>query len=136
VFQLPTRKVGSLQQKQSKKVQPLVFKFIGITVRYPKRSGEDWEAYYNHLHLIFLKENTSKKSFDIYRPSWEYLQDKPKFSVCCSQPTRKREIITLDDEESNNNIAEPTEKLPMGRNSMRRKLEKDNVLHQPSFQQH
>jgi hypothetical protein len=27
VFQLPTRNVGSLQQKWSKKVQPLVFKF-------------------------------------------------------------------------------------------------------------
>jgi hypothetical protein len=82
-----------------KKVQPLVFKFIGVTVRYPKRSGEDLEAYYNCLHLIFLKENTSEKSFDIYHPSWEYLQDKPKFSVCCSQPTRKREVITLVEEE-------------------------------------
>jgi hypothetical protein len=81
------------------------------------------------LHLIFWKENTSEKSFDIYHPSWKYLQDKPRFFVCCSQPTRKREIITLDDEDSNNNIAEPTEKLrPMGQNSMRRKLEEDNIL--------
>jgi hypothetical protein len=37
VFKLPTRNVGSLQQKWSKKVQPLVFKFIGGTVRYPKK---------------------------------------------------------------------------------------------------
>jgi hypothetical protein len=129
VFQLPTRNVGSLQQKWSKKVQPLVFKFIGVTVRYPKRSGEDQEAYYNRLHLIFLKENPSEKSFDVYRPSWEYLQDKPKFSICCSQPPRKREVITLDDEESNNNISEANKKIrPMGRNSMRRKLEEDKIM--------
>jgi hypothetical protein len=63
-----------------------------------------------------LKENPSEKSFDIYHPSWEYLQDKPKFSVCCSQPTRKIEVITLDDEENNNDIAEENEKIrPMGR---------------------
>jgi hypothetical protein len=129
LFQLPTRNVGSLQQKWSKKVQPLVFKFIGVTVRYPKRSGEDREAYYNRLHLIFLKENPSEKSFDIYRPSWEYLQDKPKFSVCCSQPTRKREVITLDNEESNKDIAKASEKIqPMGRNSMRRKVEEDKIM--------
>jgi hypothetical protein len=98
-----------------------VFKLIGVTVRYPKRSGQNWEAYDNHLHLIFLKENTSEKSFEIYHPSWESLQDKPKFSVCCSQPNRKREVITLDDEENNNDITKPTKKIqPMGRNSMKR----------------
>lgn len=47
LFQLPTRNIGSLQQKWSKKVQPLVFKLIGITVRYLEKSGEDKEAYYN-----------------------------------------------------------------------------------------
>jgi hypothetical protein len=30
---LPVRNVGSLQQKWSKKVQPLVFKFLGIMKR-------------------------------------------------------------------------------------------------------
>jgi len=130
VFQLPTRNVGSLQQKWSKKIQPLVFKFIGVTVRYPKRSGEDREAYYNRVHLVFLKENPTEKSFDLYRPSWEYLQDKPKFSVCCALPTRTRDVITInDDEENNNDTTEPTEKLrPMGRNSMKRKIEEEKIL--------
>jgi hypothetical protein len=94
-----------------KKIQPLVFKFIGVTNRYPKRSREDLEAYYNRVHLIFLKENEGEKSFDVYHPAWEYLQDKPKFSA-------------LDD-----NTEQPTEKImPIGRNSMKRKMEEDKIL--------
>jgi hypothetical protein len=37
---LPPRTASSLQQKWSKFVQPLVTKFIGLTQRHPKRSGE------------------------------------------------------------------------------------------------
>jgi hypothetical protein len=128
---LPARNVGSLQQKWSKKIQPLVFKFIGVTARYPKKSREDKEAYYNRVHLIFLKENEGEKSFDLYRPSWEYLQDKPKFTVSCVLPSRKREVITLDEEEDNNkeNVGLTHEKLrPMGRNSTKRKLEEEKIL--------
>jgi hypothetical protein len=54
---LPVRNVGSLQQKWSKKVQPLIFTFIVVMKRYPKRNGGDAEAYYNRVHVIFLKEN-------------------------------------------------------------------------------
>jgi hypothetical protein len=93
VYQLPTQNLNSLQQKWSKKIQPLLFKFIGITNRYPRRSGEDREAYYNRVHLIFLKENDGEKSFDVYQPAWEYLQDKPKFSVSCSMPSKRKEVI-------------------------------------------
>jgi hypothetical protein len=28
--------------------------------------GEDKEAYYNRMHIIFLKENSSKKSFEVF----------------------------------------------------------------------
>jgi hypothetical protein len=38
--QLPHRNVGSLQQKWSKKIQPLVFKFAGVTSRYLKEVGK------------------------------------------------------------------------------------------------
>jgi len=37
---LPFRNSSSLQQKWSKAVQPNVTKFIGLTERNPKRSGE------------------------------------------------------------------------------------------------
>jgi len=37
---IPPRTASSLQQKWSKFVQPLVTKFIGLTQRHPKRSGE------------------------------------------------------------------------------------------------
>ncbi len=131
VTQLPHRNVGSLQQKWSKKIQPLVFKFVGVTSRYPKRSGEDREAYYNRVHFIFLKENPAEKSFDVYRPSWEYLMDKPKFVVSCAAPSRSREIITLDDDSDSSlkDSDEVIEKLcPMGRNSMKWKVQEEKIL--------
>lgn len=46
---------------------------------------------------FFLKENEGETSFDVYRSSWEYLKDKPKFTVSCTASSRGREIITLDD---------------------------------------
>jgi hypothetical protein len=52
ITQLPPCNVGSLQQKWSKKIQPLDFKFVDVSNRYPKRSGEDKGAYYNRIHLF------------------------------------------------------------------------------------
>jgi hypothetical protein len=129
-IQLPVQNVGSLQQKWSKKVQPLVFKFIGVTNRYPQKSGEDKEAYYNHVHIIFLKENSSKKSFDIYRPSWKYLQDKPKFSVACAVPSsnKNREVITIDENEEVKEVESSVKLRPMGRNSIKWKMEEEKIL--------
>ena len=41
----------------------------------------DSERYYNRIHLIFLEKNPDVKSFDIYRPSWEFLKSSAKFST-------------------------------------------------------
>jgi hypothetical protein len=58
------------------------------------------------------------------------LKDKPKFNASCTVPSRKRDIITINDDEENkeiNNLV--VEKLhPMGRNSARRKLEEKRIL--------
>jgi len=106
-YVIPVRTAGSLQQKWSKYVQPNVTKFISLTNRYPIRSGEgklivtffsfllqrlifvlififlfiitDRDRYYSRIHLIFLEQYPEVKSFDIYRPSWEFLKDAPKF---------------------------------------------------------
>jgi hypothetical protein len=101
---IPLQTASSLQQKWSKFVQPLVMKFITLTHRHPIKSGEgklpysavsllfillftiffffftDKDRYYNRIHLIFLDENPNVSSFDIYRPSWEYLKDCAKFA--------------------------------------------------------
>jgi hypothetical protein len=101
---IPLWTASSLQQKWSKFVQPLVMKFITLTHRHPRKSGEgkvpyfavsllftllftiffffftDKDQYYNRIHLIFLDENPNVSSFDIYRPSWEYLKDCAKFA--------------------------------------------------------
>ena len=79
-------------------------KFITLTHRHPRKSGEGKvpysavsllfillftiffffftgkDRYYNRIHLIFLDENPNVSSFDIYRPSWEYLKDCAKFA--------------------------------------------------------
>jgi len=39
----------------------------------------DRNSYYNRIHLIFLEQNPSINSFDLYRPAWEYLKDSAKF---------------------------------------------------------
>jgi hypothetical protein len=77
---LPPRTSSSLQQKWSKFVQPHVTKFISLTIRFPRLSGEDKERYYNRIHLIFLEQVPEVKSFDLYRPSWEFLENSPKFA--------------------------------------------------------
>jgi hypothetical protein len=41
----------------------------------------DAEQYYNRIHLIFLEQNQEVKSFDLYRPSWEFLKESPKFAT-------------------------------------------------------
>ena len=39
----------------------------------------DRNSYYNRIHLIFLEQNPSINSFDLYRPAWEFLKDSAKF---------------------------------------------------------
>ena len=126
VVKLPNRTANSLQQKWDKHVKRVIPKFIGVTSRYPKKSGEDDDEYYARIHLIYLKENPSEKSFDVYRPSYEYLRTKPKFSMACSTlPEKRKEVISLDDDddkENNDRIR------PLGRNKTKRKMEDDKVL--------
>ncbi len=98
--------------------------------RFPKLSGEDREEYYNRIHLIFLKENPTEKSFDIYRPSWEYLVDKHKFAVACEAPSstsRKRDVISIDDNEGSD-IDAGIKIRPLGRNATKRKLEAQKIM--------
>jgi hypothetical protein len=88
-----------MQQKWDKHVKRVIPKFIDVTSRYPKKSGEDNDEYYARIHLIYLKENPSEKSFDVYWPSYEYLCTKPKFSMACSTlPGKRKEVISLDDD--------------------------------------
>jgi hypothetical protein len=50
---VPVRTSSSLQQKWSKFLLPLVTKFIGLTNRHPKLSGEG-ESYFLTVSLHFL----------------------------------------------------------------------------------
>ncbi len=79
ICNITSRTASSLQQKWSKFLLPYVNKYVALTIKFPIKSGKDKERYYNHIHLIFLKENIGIKSFDPYRPAWEYLKESPKF---------------------------------------------------------
>jgi hypothetical protein len=61
---LPPRSSSSLQQKWSKFIQPYVTKFIGLTNRYPKLSGEgNVNATLYYSYLFFSVELTSSIFF-------------------------------------------------------------------------
>jgi len=62
----------------------------------------DAEQYYNRIHLFFLEQNQEVKSFDLYRPSWEFLKESPKFATIMltnSMAKQVSELKTGDDEE-------------------------------------
>jgi hypothetical protein len=57
--------------------------------------------------------------------------DKPKLVVSCAAPSRSREIIMLDDDADSSlkDKDEVIEKLcPMGRNSMKQKVQEEKIL--------
>ena len=161
--EVPSRTTSSLQQKWSKFLLPYVTKFIALTHKYPILSGEgmcflfafplnfifvltlltlisssDKERYYNRLHLIFLRENKNIKSFDIYRPAWEFLKDSPKFlSITTATNAAPRTISTVSNDESNNETPPGSEwvtpqasldKRPIGKKLAKRMEQEEKIL--------
>jgi hypothetical protein len=104
--------------------------------------------YYNRIHLIFLEQNPSVSCFNIYRPSWEYLQDCPRFTsitrALASNPTvqkkRKKEAddvkVEVEEvgsgrEKANSSSSDQTsckEPRPMGTNASKRRAEEERII--------
>jgi hypothetical protein len=73
VVVLPPRTASSLQQKWSKSIQPYVTKFIGLTERYPKLSGEGnhfpvfisflFSLVFPNFFVLFLRFRTILQSY-------------------------------------------------------------------------
>ena len=104
--------------------------------------------YYNMIHMIFLEQNPSVSCFNIYRPSWEYLQDCPKFTsitrALASNPTvqkkRKKEAdevkVEVEEvgsgrEKANSISSDQTlckEPRPMGTNASKRRAEEERII--------
>jgi hypothetical protein len=98
--------------------------------------------------MIFLEQNPSVSCFNIYRPSWEYLQDCPKFTSItrdlASNPTvqkkRKKEAdevkgeveeVGSGREKANSSSSDPTsckEPRPMGTNASKRRTEEERII--------
>jgi len=97
----------------------------------------DKERYYNRIHLIFLEENPGLASFDIYRPSWEYLKDCPKFisitKALQSNPVvkekKKRSVPNYnDDEEVSPGGSSGDYPRPLGNKLAKRKKDEEDIM--------
>jgi hypothetical protein len=100
----------------------------------------DRERYYNRLHLIFLEQNPEVKTFDLYRPAWEFLKDSPKFisithannaATTTAWRERKQSLVPTDSSSPDTPALEtPTQHTmcPMGNKKAKRIQEEDKIL--------
>jgi len=105
---------------------------VAVTFNKLKQSQGD-------IHLIFLKENIGIKSFDPYRPAWEYLKESPKFismtAATNAAPRVVSSTVTNDDNvESHVVSAEdmPTASKfsvrPIGNKKAKRMAEEEKIM--------
>jgi hypothetical protein len=139
ICNITSRTASSLQQKWSKFLLPYVNKYVALTIKFPIKSGKDKERYYNHIHLIFLKENIGIKSFDPYRPAWEYLKESPKFismtAATNAAPRVVSSMVTDDDNVESHAvsagdmpIASKLSVHPIGNKIAKRMAEEEKIL--------
>jgi hypothetical protein len=97
----------------------------------------DSERYYNRLHLIFLEQNPEVKTFDLYRPAWEFLKDSPKFisithaNNAATTAASKQSLVPTDSSSPDTPALEtPTQHAmrPMGKKKAKRMQEEDKIL--------
>jgi hypothetical protein len=90
--------------------------------------------------LIFLEQNPEVKTFDLYRPSWEFLKDSPKFAsithahtAACGTASkeRKQSLLSTDSTSPETPVLEtPTQDTirPIGKKKTKRKQEEDKMI--------
>jgi hypothetical protein len=122
---LPPWTTSSLQQKWSKFVQPHVTKFISLTVQFPRLSGEDKEQYYNRINLIFLEQVLEVKSFDLYRPSWEFLETSPKFASIATAYAAAQKSL---DGKKNVSPDDANNERPVGKKKTKQLAEEQKII--------
>ena len=94
----------------------------------------DRERYYNRIHLIFLHENKNVKSFDVYRPAWEYLKDTPKFiSITTANNAASRAVSSLSSTDASpaTELITPQQSLqkrPIGKKSAKRMEDEVKII--------
>ena len=105
--------------------------------------SSDKERYYNRIHLIYLEQNPTVGSFDLYRPSWEYLKDSPKFASIMkalqTNPTvrEKRRKASAEGDQSNREVSSGNDDMqledqkfhrPPGTKAAKRKKEEEGII--------
>ncbi len=92
------------------------------------------------MHLIFLEQNPEVKTFDLYRPSWEFLKDSPKFASITHAQTaasasaskeRKQSHLSTDSTSPETPALEtPTHDTtcPIGKKRAKRKQEEEKMI--------
>jgi hypothetical protein len=112
----------------------------------------DKNRYYNRIHLIFLEQNPNITTFDLYRPSWEFLKDSPKFksisaalsSNPCVRATNKRKAAISPDDgnqlfspgPNSSTVETPSHRdsRPLGKKASKRRQEEDKIIENVSSQ--
>jgi hypothetical protein len=133
IYMLPVRTPNSLQLKWSKGIKPEVTRFISLTKRFPKKSGEDDERYYQRIHMIYVENFPDQKSFDIYRPSWEYLKDCAKWHTISVTHAKSNAIKRKKDDAASDAEEELTNSRstrPMGKKKAQRMQEENKIVEQ------
>ena len=102
---------------------------------------KDSDHYYDRIHLIFLEQNPSISSFDIYRPSWEYLKDCPKYisisKALQSNPVvranKKKQpdvcdLVSPEGTSGSDDQKSGRDRRPLGNKLAKRKLEEEHIM--------
>ena len=105
--------------------------------------SSDKERYYNRIHLLYLEQNPTVGSFDLYRPSWEYLKDSPKFATIMkalqTNPTvrEKKRKASAEGDQSNREVSSGNDDMqledqkfhrPPGTKAAKRKKEEEGII--------
>ncbi len=94
----------------------------------------DNNRYFNRLHLIFSEQNPDVKSFDLYRPSWEFLRDSPKFlSITMAQNAAVErtqcKLFSPDGNTESSGVETPAQApRPIGKKRAKRQQEEEQIL--------
>ncbi len=88
----------------------------------------DSERYYNRIHLIFLEQVPDVKSFDIYRPSWEFLKNSPKFATITAANNLAQRDLDAKKKASPEGDEDLLTPRPIGKKKAKRLQEEDTII--------
>ncbi len=88
----------------------------------------DLERYYNRIHLIILEQVPDVKSFDLYRPSWEFLKNSPKFATITAANSLAQRDLDAKKKASPEGDEDLLTPRPIGKKKAKRLQEEETII--------